>query len=964
MHTFWSAWDEEQWNHALFLHYFGSNDDDLPVSRLRVTPEELARAIGADPTAAGEVEKKFVSILKTTPTRIRERLGGKLGSFSPPYDQPPRAAIYLLFTCYVASASEEMRDEADFRRRLGIILNHPLGTSYQLEGLGEMWIHLRDWLTHARNAGQAWRELVLPDPGRMVRIGFTLRLAFPQRRDLLLLDNIFATERIAPEPTLLELVNALRPYRSSFSETFRDAYEEFRQSLTEGSLDSERSPLLDAVRDALTHATQLRDKSAEKPNLCLVGERDDRGQLRLLLLSDRPPKMVLKSRLQSFEPDRAIAPFCHAVTFDSVDLDGGDTIIEFLLAGELSIHWEECAKHPLCRVVNDGILLFYRNASGALKCTLNLDIEDEVWPLVHRQLAEEFSDAVRRSGFRNFTPSDSAYDDWVEFPSVAVGQLRSIDWSRSPSLRLIRCLQRGAFESRIGIVGGFPTGEPLTWLGHRIILPQIRVRGGAESVRLDAKNGEIIAQGAAVAGDAELFSLQPIGNESRWNGEYTVWARTNDGRTLRRHVCFRASIDWFGYLTPTKPERWLCESSFYDLAPWNSETPFAGAQIRTSFIRAKRFEPRLHGNYANDHEAGLAALTEICAARCNRRRDFSEAEWIELFERLFGAPNRVLARLALRAWVEAGLFDHAIDQAWRTQRLFARKPRFAISSDVFGNKARVIGLVPSMLVNLLRQSVHAAGGTLEQRSSASPWVAGPWEVRGLDSAKLQNLTRQLSLADLVHVPAPGDLHTSLASLQRQLPTRPLNYVRHRIWNWKDLRFAELDQVGDIAVRVEWWRRPQRLDRPDVYEVHTGDGNYYTYSRNWALLAAAKVAKIKPWICEDGGLRSAGYPWVFLPLSVGRFCFAGGTGAAGPTYSEDGSWRYVYPLGTVWTAVTVLEKLGMASTRCRSTTPDWLEALAAKNVGAEPPIPIGVGASRRRRVPASLRPLFIAHGRLN
>jgi hypothetical protein len=959
MHAFWSDWNEEQWNHALFFHYFGPNDDDLPVARLRVTPEELAIAIGADRGEIGEVEKAFVAVLHTTPHRIRARFSGDFFGFSSQYDQPPRAVIHLLFTCYVASASEEMRNEADFRRRLAIILSHPSGTSYQLEGLGKMWRQFQHWLARARATGQPWRELVLPDPRRMVRIGFSLRLAFPQRRDQLLLDRILAIEGIGPEPTLLEIVNALRPHRFSFSETFRDAYEEFRQSLNDGSLDSDRSPLLDAVRDAIVHANTGGDAYAQKPNLCLVGERDDRGQMRLLLLSDRPPRTLLDQRLRSFEPDRAFAPFCHAITFGSADFDGGDTVVEFLLGGELPVHWVECGNNPLCRVVADGVLLFHRSAFGTLECALNLNIEDEVWPLVRRQLAEEFSDAVRRAGSRNFTPADSAYDDWIEFPSVAAEQLRAIDWSRSPSLKSVRCLQPGAFEGRIGVVGGMPTGEPLTWLGHRIVLPHIRVRGGAESVRVDDKNGRVIAKGETVGGNAELFSLRPIGTESEWDGEHIALVRTNDGRALRKQVCFRAFVDGFDYLTPSKPNRWLCESSFSDLAPWNSEMPFAGAQSRTAVLLAKR--DYAHGDHVNEHGARLAALTEICAARCNRRRDFSEAEWIELFEKLFGAPNRVLARIVLRAWVEAGLFDHAIDQAWRTQRLFARKPRLAISRDVSGERARVIGLVPSMLVSLLRQGVQTAGGTLEQRPSASPWVVGAWEIRGLDLPELQILTRNLSLADVVYVPAPDDLHASLATLQHQLLERPLNYERHRVWSWKDLRFVEPSEAEDSAVHVEWWQRPQRLDRPDVFEVRAGDDVFCTYSRNWALLAAAKAAGMKPWNHKDGSLQSVGYPWVFLPTSVGRFCFAGGTSAAGPICLENGSWSYVYPLGTVRAAATVLEKLGFASRRGRSTEPHWLESLATVRIGSEPCVPVGIGASRRL-VPASLRPLFIAHGR--
>lgn len=959
----WSQWNKGDWNRALFQHFFGPDENDEPVTRLLVTARGLANAVGCEAGQEAAVEECFRRVLTASPTRINARFRRDFFSFSPPYDEPPRAVLHLLFTCYVASAGdEEIRNVGVFRKRMARVLGHTDEPFYPLDGLGHIWQQFDAWLGRARREGFAWRRLQLPDPGSMVRIGYSLKLAFPHRRDQALLEQILFAKGFAAQPPLRELLELLRPWRDQFTDTFRAAYDEFRQSFIAGRL-GEHSALLDAVRDAIAHGETERAQSGKIGLLCLVAERDDRGCLRLLLLSDRMPTTGGRSRLGAFEVDRAQEPFRYAITCGHADFEGADTIIEFLLANELADHWRDFKRDPLARIAGDGVLLFHRATSGLLECARNLNVEGDVWPLVHRRLSSQFHDALGLVRPSEPGPFGGAYADWREFGAIPAAQLRTIDWTRDDDLASVRCLQQCAPENRITLVGGVQTGEPRTWFGHRVVLPAVRVHGGAEAVTLNTENGVSLGNADPIADEPELFSLRTLTGEVPLEGEHIVTAQRIDAPPLRRRVCFRAFVDRIAFLKPSKPERWLCEGALADMVQWNPDAAFSDLDVGDEAPPRDSASTETFEGVSPELSARVAALTEICAARCTRRRDFSESEWIEVFGKVFDVQSTRLARWVLRAWVEAGLFDQGIDAAWRSRRLFARSPRFALSRDTGGLKARLIGLAPAMLVNRLRQQVAEAGGNMVQRPSASSWVAGAWEIRGLEREVFEGIAQDLSMADTVRVPAPTKLVSEWEKLRRHLPQRPLHYKKYCEWNWANRRFEEVSPTEQSIVRLEWCQRRERFDAPDYFVV-TQDGveEFVSYSRNWALLVAARLAAEKPFIRAGAALISVGDPWVFLPLAVGRYCFAAGAAAAGPRRAEDGAWRYVYPLGIPSAGQRILANLGIASEAgCAASPPLWLEALAVARSRREALLPLPTGFPRRR-VPASLRPLYLAHGR--
>lgn len=961
----WSQWKELDWNRALFLHFFGPDENDEPVTRLLVTARGIAKAVRAEAGQEAEVEESFRKVITASPTRINARFRGDEFVFSPPFNEPPQAVLHLLFTCYVASAGdEELRSFGDFRHRMAKILRHSDEPTYPLDGLGRMWQQFHSWLERSRRAGFTWRLLRLPDPGAMVRIGYSLKLAFPHRRDQALLEQILPAAGFASQPPLRELLELLRRRRDDFTETFRTAYEEFRQSFIAGRFNGEHSPLLDAVKDAIAHGEAVRADSGKLGLLSLVAERDDHGCLRLLLLSHCMPRTQGTSRLGAFKVDSAQGTFRFAVTLDHADFDGADTAIELLLGDELSNHWRGFGREPLARIVHDGVLLFQRGPFGILECVRNLNEEGDVWPLVHQRLASQFEDVLAPLRTPSPVSLGSAYGDWREFDAMPSSLLRAIDWTRNDMLAGVRCLQQCALDHHTALVGGIPTGEPRTWFGHQAVLPTIRVNGRTDMVTLAKENGECLGHAEAVAGAPGMFSLSPLAREVPLEGEYVVGVQCTGGSPLLRRVCFRASVDSFVFLGPSKPEKWLCEGTLADLVQWDSAGALSDIDTvgkEAAFTNWSDVNPG--GEASSELSARVAALTEICAARCLRRRDFSESEWYELFERVFENRDVRLRRLVLRAWIEAGLFDQAVDAGWRSRRLFARKPRLAVSFEGTVVKGRLVGLVPTVLINRLRLEVVTAGGNMGQHPSASCWVAGAWEIRGLDYDALERITRNLSMEELFCVPSPMQLIGSRSKFRRHLSQRPLHYEKFGVWNWMTHCFDRADRSEEAAVRVEWHQRTGRFDAPDYFVVTRNDvEEFVSYSQNWALLAAARLAKATPFVRAGGTVSSEVDPWVFLPLSVGRFCFAAGTACAGPMRGRDGAWRYCYPIGDSCAARGILASLGLERESEHAQFPAWLEALALVRSQHEPCVPLALG-SLRRRVPASLRAVYLAHAAL-
>jgi hypothetical protein len=959
----WQQWTEVDWNVALFEHYFNAGEDDAPVTRLVVTARELAEVSGCDYKQLEELEERFVSIVRRTPDRINARF--RPGYFQwPVCTEAPGAIVYLLFSCYVASGTDQVLSEGDFRRRMARTLGHSVETSYPLDGLAGMWENLQSWLAKARAAGCPYRELVLPNPGRMTRIGYSLRLAFPSRRDQIILNEIISSSGFSEQPPIPAMIRLLGKQLDRFSDSFREVYQQFRKLFHSGSDDLNRSPLLDAVREAIEQRqTTVVLKGAYDLDLLLTGEPDERGHLILTLFCNSERLPVNSRGLVTFPTDYAVDGFRFVFAFKSPDMEGADMAVGLLLSNELAMMLPGFNSSPLKHMVNDGIILVHRGSQGVLQCTPNLDIEGELRVLIRRDLLRSFLEGIASTREPSSPDFPSVYRDWHEICNIRADHLRNVDWSKIPELTDVRCLQQCVRASRITLVGGIPTGEPQTFFGHPTVLPDVKVSGTPTIVTVGRPSA---------ATEFTLHAIQPSWFRLPWqgdakplDGEYTIKAQIGGatGYTLRKSVHFRAQVDSFGYRQPTIPERWLCESAKVDMVQWSPEDHFAAGPSVGAATMDENWHLIVESATSQESDTlRVESLIEICAAISVRRSGFGESEIIELFSKVLEIKSRSLVRLVLRSWVEAGYLDEALNCSWRSRRYFARQPRLALRIRNGQILARLLGLAPSVLIKQLRRRVESAGGKLTKCSHTSPWILKPTEISGLTQSQLNAISNEVGIVNTVWVSPLPALIAAVPDIRQQCEQQPLNYELNLAWSWSAQRFVEPSHAGASSVKVELYSRRQRFDRPDYYLVRqSGDSVFVSYSRNWALLVAAQLAGMQPYrIGPDGVLVSNGFPWVLLPLSLGRYIFAAGSGAAGPILDSGGRATYCYPLGGGDAARAVLTMLGFLAEKPAHSVPQWLSVLASAGGVQEPLLPLGPGALSTQRVPASLRPLLLAH----
>jgi hypothetical protein len=157
---------------------------------------------------------------------------------------------------------EAVAEEGDFRRRICELLAHPA------------------WLDRLRECGAEARRLELPDPGHMRRIGYSVRLAFPQRRDRERLAGLFADRADAAvvSTTLPEAFALVESHARQFSDDFRAVFRSAKDILARGGDGPDLRLVWSALREAATLTPASRNGTT-KPRFHLIAYDDDRARL-------------------------------------------------------------------------------------------------------------------------------------------------------------------------------------------------------------------------------------------------------------------------------------------------------------------------------------------------------------------------------------------------------------------------------------------------------------------------------------------------------------------------------------------------------------------------------------------------------------------------------------------------------------------------------------------------------------
>jgi hypothetical protein len=539
----WTAWNLERWNWRL-LNYFFRVVDDRPdsVVVLLITADELARAAGAPSAESENVRAAFIEAVRTGIRRTGSLLGHAsdyqgFPEASPRSDAPPRFVAHLLFTCIAASeSSEELGNEGQYLARLRDLTGDQL-PEHSLPTLPRLWQHLATWLQ--ANSGR-YRPIVLPNPGGLTRIGHTIKLAFPDRRDQKRLSELLDGAGLAGhEPPVGRVLSAISAARRSFQAHFTAAFDDFRRLYE--SLDKRSAPRLVehrfwvAVREAALRGRGQGGGGDLAVRVSFLGEDED-GLVAIFAAADQ---RVDESLTVSFaELPIVYGPWRYALVptgNGTLDAQNMERVVGSILEGTLRLP-------KISSLVDQGLLPFVAGAHGLLELAIGHEQLGDVFvALVREPLLD---DLLRLIGQHATRPSKHA--GWVQ---ISQPRFRSLTAEEVEGTTVARTwiLQQSLPPMMCRFVGGVRADDG--WLGVAEVLP-IVVAPGASGVILDGPEGRIQLAKAS---------------EDRWSfpgkdlvGDFTISVAL-DGATERRGLRFHAAPATETFKSAPDPAAWITE---------------------------------------------------------------------------------------------------------------------------------------------------------------------------------------------------------------------------------------------------------------------------------------------------------------------------------------------------------------------------------------------------------------------
>jgi hypothetical protein len=862
----WKNWDADAWGRALLRHYFAGHDA-RPVSRLAVSPEELARAAGASDDEVFAARDAFLKAVRCSPRAFRRHLSsGSLDSHAWDRREPPPFLAYLFLTCFAAASLDaDAVDEGVFRERLRQLLTHSVGTSYSLSDLARLWEAFADWLQSRHDAGYPYRTLSLPAPGRMTLIGYSLRLAFPRREDRLRLRDALGLSHTGLSPTVPEAFNAIARARGRFSSDFRHVFDRARAALARGRDVPELQALWSAILEAAALSTR-RDGTAIRINYQLLAQEDELGRIDPFVVSAGLPPGPRRGAHFA----RLDEPFDN---FDHVlcAADGTTALIaKLLLMDALEDKAPGLRTSPISRAVGEGVLLFQQVDSAIWELALTRPSEGRVRVLVRTRLSSGF---LRLLSGPKRQAHETRFDDWQEILTFDVTELAEPRGPDVSELAAVHCLQRVEVGLQLHLVGGIRVDGG--YLGLRELLPEAHCPGAEHTAlfRLSEEPGELrSALVAALEQQSErpgVFGWSP--GHDDLEGAY-VLAGMQEGRVVApRRVLFHSRGLRHDYESPTNPGRWLVETSTSDVTPAGQgsevflETelsrPIPLPTIETVSTEAIRVLTNRSVDDAVEHDR----LVEVLAAISVVRKGIAEAELIEILGRIVPQAHGFAVWGIIRGWVEAGYLDCLTRRQWRGRVYFARRPRMILmpNSDLPSIRGVLYGLAPYRLRTTAREVFSHGGATSLPAASLSPSVPAPqaWRFESLEHAT--TMVAELGGVDTSSVREPRDLVGDIDGAVTDEAPLPPGYEFQRAWNWTAGGFRQPTRnVLADEVRIEYFAR---TNGPDRYVITAGDHRRTTLSRSWALLH---------------GFRRAGRK-AFAPAGSTRFVRPGDDGPQVP-----------------------------------------------------------------------------------
>ncbi|MCW2283802.1 hypothetical protein M2323_001766 [Rhodoblastus acidophilus] len=173
----------------------------LPITSFEITSHRLAQ-ISIDRTD-DESAKQALAAFKGAFSINKIRLAFENGWYEAMPDLPG-CFSYLALTLLVENALDDQNKGAGaFRDKLSTFLDSD-HQFVEITGIAEMWRRLEKWLRERAATYDDYRVLQLPDAKSWVQIGYTKRLAFPAKNDIIFGRRVLKKhEKILDHPSKL-----------------------------------------------------------------------------------------------------------------------------------------------------------------------------------------------------------------------------------------------------------------------------------------------------------------------------------------------------------------------------------------------------------------------------------------------------------------------------------------------------------------------------------------------------------------------------------------------------------------------------------------------------------------------------------------------------------------------------------------------------------------------------------------
>jgi hypothetical protein len=729
--------------------------------------------------------------------------------------------------------------------------------------------------------------LVLPDPKAFTRIGYSIFLAFPDRRDQQALSALLDGNGMADaEPPLGPTIAAIIAGLGQFRPRFQDAAREFRAIYDRAAAGAEsvdrllEHRLWTAVREAA-----LRGRGAEasagpeyRPTLHLLAyELDDTLTLFLAATDSTPPAAGLSVK----ELPVQYGCWRYAVVNDhTLELsEGTQSVVRRILSGELRLP-------VVSQQQKTGVFLFAPAQHGLLELAGAETVTESTVALVRDSIRSGLAAVPGFAGSRSAT---SAYNGWSYLFGVKAQRLPSKTLEGTP-LAHFWLLHESVSSKPVHAVNGVRVDGG--WLGYREVLPDISVRE-ATSVRLEKAGGP-----DSVSCRQSEDSTWTITTPHDLDGEWSVIASSDNGKASSVRLNFFSMPLEENYKRPSVPSLWLVESNGGTKALHEADAPLpklVGRECatllsaldftakRTAAAQPTATQPRRQTEKAGagilvrrrvatrEEQAKRAQrLVAILAGSANRRAHVPYGDWCRLVERIFRLSERKHVQHVIRGWEEHGLIDVAYSLSWRTRIVVARPPSLIVHHR--GPTACVVvsGLVLPSTLNAAEGLV----GAVTPIVGSSPFVPAPVRIaieRDADVVALSEILRIPTVAaPAINVPSDGP---------NEAP--PVGYAC--ISNSAPWSLRGAPAPPNTSVR-RWFR----VDRPDYWVVTAKNQQFWSYALNPVASWLCCKSSLRPCEARSDGIEAI---HAYLPLQIVRAAVSLGAVTSGPIFEDPSSHAY-------------------------------------------------------------------------